>query len=180
MTTQIQTDFTQAMTDAMTMLAQDPRVVFMGQQVAYPGHVVYETLKHIPEDRRLELPVAEEFQMGFATGLALAGFIPVSVYPRLDFLMLAMNQLVNHLDKLEEMSLGELKPKVIIRTMLGTTRPLNPGPQHSADHRRALCLMLTNIDVLSVASFEEVALVYKQALESPRSTIVVECPPGRR
>ena len=51
--------------------------------------------------------------MGISTGLALNGFIPVSCYPRFDFLILALNQLVNHLDKLDKMSSKQLKAKVI-------------------------------------------------------------------
>ena len=48
--------------------------------------------------------------MGISTGLALNGFIP-DCYPRFDFLILALNQLVNHLDKLDKMSSKQLKSK---------------------------------------------------------------------
>ena len=53
--------------------------------------------------------------MGISTGLALSGYVPVTCYPRFDFLLLAMNQLVNHLDKIRVMSNNEFQPKVIIR-----------------------------------------------------------------
>ena len=42
--------------------------------------------------------------MGLSLGLALQGFVPVSIYPRIDFLLSATNQLVNHLDKIRLMS----------------------------------------------------------------------------
>ena len=50
------------------------------------------------------MPVFEDVQMGMATGLALLGFVPITCYPRFDFLILSMNQLVNHLDKIRIMS----------------------------------------------------------------------------
>src|SRR5512147_1942449 len=113
---------------AMTMLAQDPRVVFVGQGVRYNSHRMFDSLADVPMDSRIEMPVAEDFQMGFCTGLALAGHIPVAIYPRWDFLLLAANQLINHLDKAH---LFGWSPKVIVRVAVGATSPLDPGPQHS-------------------------------------------------
>jgi hypothetical protein len=49
------------------------------------------TLTEVPRERLIELPVAEEMQMGMTLGMALAGFVPVSIYPRWNFLLLAMN-----------------------------------------------------------------------------------------
>ena len=62
--------------------------------------------------------------MGISTGLALQGYIPITCYPRFDFLILAMNQLVNHLDKIRHMSFDEFKPRVIIRTSIGSKNRL--------------------------------------------------------
>ena len=104
---------------AMEMLAQDERVLFLGQTVGFPGsRFTYKTFKDIPLEKRIELPIIEEAQMGICAGLALGGYIPVSVYPRFDFVLLAANQLVNHHDKLEELSDGQFKPKVIINTVV--------------------------------------------------------------
>ena len=52
--------------------------------------------------------------MGMCAGLSLEGYVPISIYPRFNFMMLAINQLVNHIDKMKEMSKGMLIPKVII------------------------------------------------------------------
>ena len=159
---------------AMLLLAADPRVLFLGQNVVYDGNVMFKDLEGVPMDRRLELPVAEELQMGMSIGLALQGYIPVSVYPRMDFLLLAMNQLVNHLDKLEAMSLGQYRPKVIIRTKVGARTPLDAGPQHTQDHVEALRLMLTNVTVLRLTRAELAKVFYRTALRSVNSTLVVE------
>ena len=124
--------------------------------------------------KRLELPVMEECQMGMSIGLALQGFIPVSVYPRMDFLLLAMNQLVNHLDKLEGMSRGQYRPKVIIRTKVGSKWPLNAGPQHTQDHTEALRLMLGRVVVVKIRSPDEIMEVYEEAIKQEGSTLVIE------
>ncbi|MFO8049598.1 MAG: hypothetical protein R6U29_11240, partial [Desulfosudaceae bacterium] len=59
------------LTREMNLLAEDPRVFFLGQQVADGDF--YGTLRDIPLDRRIEMPVAEEMQMGISIGLALEG-----------------------------------------------------------------------------------------------------------
>lgn len=162
------------LTKAMNMLAEDHKVVFLGQSVVYPGNAIFGTLENIPPERRIELPVMEEAQMGISIGLALEGYIPVSIFPRMDFLILAVNQLVNHLDKIEEMSCGQFKPKVIIRTAVGATDPLYPGVQHCQDHTDALRLMLTNVDVVKLTEGRDIVPAYKRALESSKPTMLVE------
>ena len=154
----------QSLTDAMTMLGKHPKTLFVGQGVKFDGQRMYQSFAGVPEEKRLELPVAEDFQMGFCTGLALEGFIPISVYPRMDFLILALNQLVNHLDKIEG-----FQPKVIIRVAVGSSKPIDPGPQHRQDHVEALSLMLKNIPVVE---FEPG--VYEDALEGSGPVVVVE------
>ena len=65
----------------------------------------------MPSKKKIETPVFEDAQMGMSIGLSLEGFIPITCFPRFDFLILAMNQLVNHLDKIRFMSRGEMRPK---------------------------------------------------------------------
>lgn len=163
-----------AVTEAMLWLAQDPRTIFVGQNVLYPGHVVYQTVQGIPESQRLEMPVAEALQMGLCTGLALAGYLPVCIFPRMDFMLLAMDQLVNHLDKLDEMSQGQFKPKVIVRTMLGNTEPLHPGPQHCQDYSQALNLMLKHTPVFRPETPESIRRIYQRAMAWDGPSVVVE------
>lgn len=157
----------------MSMLAENERVIFVGQSVLYPG-AMFDTLSHLPESRRLEFPVAEDLQVGFCTGLSLQGYLPVCCVPRMDFILRAMDQLVNHLDKLSAMSRGRFTPKVIIRTRVGSRRPLDAGPQHSQDHTEALRLMLKNVAVDRITSPEDIVLTYRDALAYGGSTLVVE------
>ena len=159
---------------AMLMLASQPSAIFLGQNVVYDGNVMYKHLEGVPMSQRLEFPVAEELQMGVCTGLALQGYLPISIYPRMDFLILAMNQLVNHLDKLSHMSREQFRPKVIIRTRVGSKYPLNAGPQHTQDHTKALRQMLTTVCVSKIMVSEQIMSTYEAALERPDSTIIVE------
>ena len=159
---------------SMNLLSRNEKVVFIGQTVCYKGSPIFETLEGIPMEKRMELPIMEEVQMGISTGLALEGFIPVSIYPRWDFLILASNQLVNHLDKMRELSNNRFNPKVIIRTMVGSKTPLYPGPQHIQDHTEAFRKILTNIDVVKLERKEDIIPAYEKALNSNRSTLIVE------
>lgn len=161
---------------SMKMLAEDYRVIFLGQSVAVAGTAMRNTLLGIDDKRLLELPVEEDFQMGVANGFALAGFVPVSIFPRWNFLLLATNQIVNHLDKLGEISRRNVPPKVIIRTAIGSESPLNPGPQHTGDFTAAFENLCKNINVVRLDNSDQIYPEYKKALsrEDGISTLLVE------
>jgi len=160
---------------AMEILAQDERVLFIGQTVGFSGsRFTYKTFKDIPLEKRIELPIMEETQMGLCTGLALGGYIPVSVYPRFDFVLLAANQFINHLDKIYELSRGRSNPKVIIRAVVGSTIPFSPGVQHSQDYTEQFKSMLHNTDVIKLSNSDMVVPAYKRALKNNKSTLLIE------
>ena len=166
-------NYKEEITKAMEMLSEVPNTLFIGQSVLYEGSAVYETLGTNMMDR-IEVPVFEDTQLGLCIGLALEGYLPICIFPRMDFLMCAMNQLVNHLDKIEEMSVGRYNPKVIIRTMVGSRKPLYPGAQHCQDYTEALKILLKNINILVIEKAEQAVPFYSMALESPKSSIVIE------
>ena len=161
---------------SMKYLSKNKKVLFLGQSVKFSGNAIFNTLKEINNKKKIELPVFEDTQMGISTGLALNGFIPVTCYPRFDFLILALNQLVNHLDKLDKMSSNQLKAKVIIRTSIGSKNPLDGGPQHTQDHTQALKKMLTNVEVIKLKKTNEIFKSYKKALnrKDNKSTLLIE------
>ena len=154
----------------MNYLANDSRTIFLGQSVKFSGNAIYNTLEQIDNEKKIELPVFEDVQMGMSIGLALNGFVPVSCYPRFDFLILACNQLVNHLDKIDFMSKGKMKPRVIIRTSIGPKEPLDGGPQHTADYTEPLKKMLTKVRVVSLIDPSDIFPEFKKALEDEDST----------
>ena len=161
---------------SMEYLACDPKTVFLGQAVACAGTAMSNTLKDVSLNQKIELPVDEDMQMGMTNGLALQGKLPVSVFPRWNFFLLATNQLVNHLDKFSEMSGGGYQPKAIIRTSIGSERPLHPGHQHIGDYTDAYRKMLKNMEVIRLEEAEEVYPAYEKARtrEDGKSTILVE------
>lgn len=88
------------LSEAMTWLGQQPDTLFLGQGVRCGGPAGATSFENVPQEKRIEFPVAEDLQLGVAIGLALEGFVPVSYFPRIDFLLCACPQLVLHLDKL--------------------------------------------------------------------------------
>ena len=161
---------------SMEWLAEQPDTLFVGQAVAVPGTGMSNTLAGIAKDKRLEFPVAEEFQMGLSLGMALNGSIPISIFPRWNFLLLATNQLVNHIDKVSILSHGEYRPKVIIRTAIGSERPLHPQIQHVGDFTAAFSQMLQTVEVVRLDEPDHIFDAYRLAYErtDQKSTILVE------
>ena len=161
---------------SMNYLADNKKTIFIGQAVEVPGTAMTNTLKEINPDKLLELPVAEEMQMGITTGLALDGNIPVSIFPRWNFLLLAMNQLINHLDKVNIMSNNGFKAKAIIRTGVGSQRPLHPQHQHIGDFTDMVRKMCSSLDVIKLNEPKDIFPSYEKALnrKDGKSTIVVE------
>ena len=98
----------------------------------------------------------------------------MSIFPRMDFLLRAADQLVNHLDKIEEMSCWQWKPKVIIRTRVGGRKPLDAGPQHTQDHCIALRRLTKNVALLRVSGSRDIVNTYRDVLKATCSVIVVE------
>ena len=150
-----------SLTASKTWLGSQPDTIFIGQSVAYPGNALYKTLEGVPMEKRLEFPVAEDCQLGVSIGLAMMGKTVISIYPRMDFLLCALNQLVNHLDK----NLYPLKGKVIIRTCIGATKPLHPGVQHCGDYTEGIVAMLKNSHIVSLAFPSMVMDYYKMAYQ---------------
>ena len=166
---------------AMNWLGKQKRTFFLGQTVEYPGSPMFSSLQKVPKGKKLEMPVAEDMQMGISIGMSLEGFIPISIFPRMDFLICATNQLVNHLNLVREMSNGEFTPGVIIRTQIGNNKPLNPGPQHTGNHYVAIKKMCPNIKVVKLTKASQIVYQYKKAYLralSGESTILIETPQG--
>lgn len=165
-------EYRKAIHKEMLKLAEIPNSLFLGQQVA--AEDFYGTLKNISLAKRMEMPVAEEMQLGMSIGLAFEGFLPISVFQRIDFLPRACDQLVNHLDLMKDMTKGVFDPKVIIRTTVGSSGPLDIGLQHKKDLTEGFSKLLKNIQVYPVKTVQEVKEAYTIARERPESVLIVE------
>jgi len=159
-------EYRAALSQAMEDLAGDPRVVFLGQGVRDPGTFMSTTLQDVPLEQRIELPVMEEAQLGMSIGLALAGLVPVSIFPRWNFLILAANQLVNHLDK--------MGAHVIVRVGVGSSRPLDPGPQHVGDFTEPFRAMMPNTNFTRIEHARDAGPAYRDALSRSGPSVIVE------
>ena len=170
--------YAEALTQTMTALGRRDNILFVGQSVAYPGNALFPTLAGVPAEKRIELPVAEEMQLGLSIGLAMTGKTVISIFPRMDFLICAMNQLVNHLDK----CLYPLQGRLIIRTCVGSTTPMYPGIQHCGNYTKGLRALLKNLYIRELTSIESIAVEYHYAVDWPdryhpeptRASILIE------
>jgi pyruvate/2-oxoglutarate/acetoin dehydrogenase E1 component len=174
------TAYKQAIITAMNDLARDPLVCFLGYGVRHGGRAG-GTLKEVPECQLIETPVAENLMMGMAIGLALAGRRPVIYFERFDFILNAMDALVNHLDKISVLSQGEFSPSVIIRVNVGgTQKPLYTGVTHTQDFTKQLSEMVSfPVQKLKVAAEIRAAyaVAHQQLQLKPgygRSSMMVE------
>lgn len=157
---------------AMSLLAEQRNSIFMGQALRVPGTAMFRTMRDVAMEKIIELPVTEDMQLGIAIGMSLEGHLPICCYPRINFLLLAMNQLVNHLEKIPQYS--DFRPKVIIRTSIGNDKPMNPGPQHLGDYTKQIDAMLDTIEVVKIRGAGDILPQYKMAIARSCSTILVE------
>lgn len=164
--------YLQELTEAMAWLGRQPDTLFLGQQVACEGTVTRKTFAGVPEEKLIEFPVAENLQMGVAIGLSLEGLRPISFYPRWNFLLLAADQLVNHLDRLPLYS--EYRPQVIVRVGIGRSLPLDPGPQHQDDFSCPFAQMLKTTTVYGPVTPGCAVEVYQDAYRTGGSYVITE------
>ena len=87
----------------MEYLGSKNNTLFIGQAVEFPGTAMSNTLKNINKKKLIELPVAEDMQTGMTLGIAMDGNVPISIFPRWNFLLYGISQLINHLDKFKIM-----------------------------------------------------------------------------
>ena len=159
---------------SMEWLGERDDTIFFGQSVSYSGNAIYNTLSTLPDDKKLELHVFEEIQMGMGTGMALEGLVPISCFPRFDFLLRCMDSLVNHLYKIQEMTEDNFKPKVIMRTSIGSTNPLNGGVQHTNNYTEPFKQILTEVDVVLLNEPEQIFSTFESAYEREGSSLIIE------
>ena len=169
-------DYFDTLVLAMDNLATNDKTIFIGQSCIWDGHALFKTMKNVPLEKRIETPVFEDFQMGISTGLGLVGYIPINIYPRFDFLLLATNQLFNHQDNINHWRIGDNRFKVITRVCVGTKDPLDPGIQHCQDYSKAFKKMSKTINVVELDSKDKILLEYDLALKRSDnvSTILIE------
>ena len=159
---------------SMKFLGKNKNTLFLGQSVSVPGNLLFDSLNKVNNKKKIELPIFEETQMGISIGLALNGFIPITCYPRFDFFILSLNQTINHLDKIKDISSNEFNPFVIIRVLVGSKKPIDAGLQHTQNYCREIESMCKNIKVIDLQKKEKIFKSYKECFKKKISTIFVE------
>ena len=151
------------LTAANTRLADDPRRVFIGYGLK-TGRAL-GTLKDVPAERIIETPVAENLMCGIASGMALAGMLPVVFIERFDFALCAADAIVNHACKIADISRKQFGCGVIYRVVVGNrTKPLFTGVTHTQNFTRAFMNM--GVEVIPLKFAERIAPAYDEAAQA--------------
>jgi len=131
--TQRKLRYCQAVNEAIDQcMAKDPNVYIMGLGVPDPKGVFGTTLglqEKYGSSRVMDMPTAENGMTGIAIGSALVGMRPIMVHQRIDFFLLAMEQLVNQAAKWHYTFGGKSSVPLVVRLIIG--RGWGQGPQHS-------------------------------------------------
>ena len=113
-------------------MARDASVIVLGIGVD-DFKAIYGTTKGLVEkfgrERVFDTPLSEDAMTGFAIGAALAGLRPIHIHIRMDFVLLAMNQLINIAAKSRYMYGGAVSVPIVVRSIIG--RSWGQGAQHS-------------------------------------------------
>lgn len=124
--------YEQAINEAIFQeMERDKRVFLFGLDVTDHKKIWGTTkgLERFGKDRFFATPLSEDSMTGVAIGAALTGLRPIHVHIRVDFLLLAINQLVNMAATISYNSAGKLKAPLVIRAVIG--RGWGQGTQHS-------------------------------------------------
>ena len=128
-------------------MENDPSVFIIGQGVKSPwyvGNTATGLLERFGEERVIDTPVSENAVTGAAVGAALAGMRPVVVHPRMDFMMYAMDPIVNEAANWHYMSGGMASVPLVIWGII------NRGGEQAAQHSQALHALFGHIPGLKV------------------------------
>jgi pyruvate dehydrogenase E1 component beta subunit len=154
-------------------MVRDPRVVLMGQDIAEHGGSYAETrglYKRFGASRVRNTPVAEAVTVGLAAGAAAAGLRPVAFITYVDFLMLALDPLVNYAAKLRYKSAGQLAAPMVVKATAGAK---GQGPTHA----QSLDSWLMNVPGLTVLAPSTAGDAYgllKTAMRAPGPVVYID------
>lgn len=129
------------------LLENYPEVFVIGQGLWSPwyvGNSMTNLEKKFGSDRVIDTPVSEAACTGAAVGASLAGMRPVVVHPRMDFMLYAMDPIVNQAAKWSYMFSGKAHPGLTIRAII------NRGGEQGAQHSQALHSWFAHIPGLRV------------------------------
>ena len=155
-------------------LASDERVIVLGEEVGPLGGVFTVTQglqERYGADRVLDSPIAENALVGWAIGAATEGLRPVVEIMFSDFVLLALDQVINLGAKLRFMSNGQFSVPLVIRMPGGGGT--NHGPQHSQS-LESLFAQIPGLIVAMPASAADAYWMLREAIRSDDPVIFLE------
>jgi pyruvate dehydrogenase E1 component beta subunit len=129
------------------MMDSDPSVFLIGQGVKSPwyvGNTARGLLEKFGPERVIDTPVSENAITGTAVGAALVGMRPVVVHPRVDFMMYAMDPIINEAANWHYMFGGKSSVPVVIWGII------NRGGEQAAQHSQSLHALFAHVPGLKV------------------------------
>ena len=129
------------------LLSTYPETFVIGQGLWSPWYVgdsMTELEKKFGTDRIIDTPVSEAATTGAAVGASLAGMKPIVVHPRMDFMLYAIDPIVNQAAKWSHMFGGQAHPGVTVRGII------NRGGEQGAQHSQALHSWFAHVPGLRV------------------------------
>ncbi len=129
------------------LLGKYPEVFVIGQGLWSPwyvGNSMTDLDKKFGVERIIDTPVSESACTGAAVGASLAGMKPIVVHPRMDFMLYAMDSIVNQAAKWSHMTGAQSHPAVTIRGII------NRGGEQGAQHSQALHAWFAHVPGLRV------------------------------
>ncbi len=169
-----QTTYLQAITDTLAeSMRADPRVFVLGEDVAEggPWGGTSGLVEEFGPERVRNTPISEAAITGIAIGAAQSGLRPVIEIMFIDFLTLALDQLVNQAAKAHFMSGGQLTVPMVLRTQGGA------GQRGAAQHSQSLEAWLTHVPGLKVvmpSTAADAAGLLRSAIADPNPVVYVE------
>ena len=140
--------YAQAIREAHSQLpACDPRVFVIGQGLWspwYAGGSLEDLDAEFGRGRILDSPVSENAVTGLAVGAALAGMRPIVFHPRMDFMLLAMDPIVNQAANWSYLFAGRVAVPLVVRAVI------NRGGEQGAQHSQALHAFFMHVPGLKV------------------------------
>jgi len=129
------------------MMETDASVFLIGQGVKSPwyvGNTANGLLERFGPERVIDTPVSENAMTGAGVGAAIAGMRPVVVHPRMDFMMYAMDPIINQAANWYYMNGGKVSVPVVIWGII------NRGGEQAAQHSQAIHSLFAHIPGLKV------------------------------
>ena len=169
-----QTTYVKAINAALAAaMRADPRVFVMGEDVAEGGPYTATAglAEEFGRERVRNTPISEGAICGVAIGAAQSGLRPVLEIMFIDFITLALDQLVNQAAKAHAMSGGQLSVPLVLRTQGGA------GQRGGAQHSQSLEAWLTHVPGLKVvmpANAADAAGLLASAIADPNPVVFVE------